>query len=70
MHPNHNLVRTLTFEQINAVLPHLRPVFNMDDLDIDLEDEFVLLLMSAPLQNLVYTIPFEQINAVLPDSQK
>ena len=42
----------------------------MNDLDLDLQGDFVLLLISAPLQNLVCTISFEHVNAVFPNSQK
>ncbi len=42
----------------------------MDDRDLDHQGDFVLLLISAPLQNLVGTISFEQISVVLPNSQK
>ena len=45
-------------------------LFNMDDIDLDLEGNFVLVLISAPLDNLVCAIYFEQINAELPNSQK
>ncbi len=41
----------------------------MDDFDLDLQGDFVFLLISEPLQYIVWT-SYVQINAVLPNSWK